>query len=461
MADTNFPKPRDLEQEKRAKERNERAKMRIVSSLPPVDRTKTLENIQTEGLEQKGADIVGKVEDVKSGITGLSEEYLTTPMAKSSQELDVPFPGTPPIEVPNSEGIKEITQKDPNARAALINGFAKTKGKKLSNKQFNEVDQLLQDEAKLQGKMEKSNPGVSALFTTALLGFLPTLVGAAFGGDEGGAIGAQVGLGAIKQVADEKEADRKAALEEKKFQLDTIKEQGLQSSRAAQLEQKTLVDMADINIRKAQLALEKTKQAFAEKTSGDKRTSEAMKAAAYGDNARNFNEIYESSIAEAIKNNEDPTSFNNAFKKFLDDNVIPSQWKGGIMEKNLRAAQIASEGLVSALLRFESGSAIGDKEYERKARELILGFGDNKDIALNKRISRELAVAGVQRAGGLKTKKELGDHLDQTIFRAKNISSIADLIKNEPNFEKKKQYYNSLSSEDRIIFNRTVIQGGK
>jgi hypothetical protein len=78
---------------------------------------------------------------------------------------------------------------------------------------------------------EGRKPRVSSTFEQALVGFLPTIVGAAFGGAEGAAIGAQVGGRTLETLAQQEIAGQQIAVEEEKQRKAALVQAALQQER--------------------------------------------------------------------------------------------------------------------------------------------------------------------------------------------------------------------------------------
>lgn len=105
-------------------------------------------------------------------------------------------------------------------RKSIISNFRQTgEAPEISDKQAKKVEYILSDPSKMQQRLEKDS-GVSGAFAQALLGFLPTIAGAIFGGDEGGAAGAQVGLKALEGYQSILKDERKEAFEQQKLAQD-------------------------------------------------------------------------------------------------------------------------------------------------------------------------------------------------------------------------------------------------
>ena len=140
-----------------------------------------------------------------------------------------------PFSVPDTAPISQNTPpkmplKDPLAaiggsapakkevRKSIISNFRQTgNAPEISDKQAKKVEYILSDPSKMQQRLEKDS-GISGAFAQALLGFLPTIAGAIFGGDEGGAAGAQIGLKAMEGYQSTLKDERKEALEQQKLQ---------------------------------------------------------------------------------------------------------------------------------------------------------------------------------------------------------------------------------------------------
>ena len=152
-----------------------------------------------------------------------SSPNMSTPISQNTPPISPQEGPNNPSISPSKDPIMAIGGSDPakkEVRKSIISNFRQTgQAPEISDKQAKKVEYIMSDPAKMQERLNKDN-GVSGAFAQALLGFLPTIAGAIFGGDEGGAAGAQVGLKAMEGYQGALDKQEKSALEQQKLQQD-------------------------------------------------------------------------------------------------------------------------------------------------------------------------------------------------------------------------------------------------
>lgn len=330
------------------------------------------------------------------------------PLASSASQLS-PVVHEPVVEkkLPTTNDIKTIIKTDPTVRKAVVEQYAQVSGKKLTAKQAAQSEELLQDEVKLVKKNEQSNPGISAAFTTALLGFLPTLVGAAFGGDEGGAAGAEMGVRAMGQYGEAVKDEQKQALDVKKQELESLKERNANVRFDIEEERKGKEADIDRLYKMGVLANQAyankldAMQAEAASTGNNQKLTEAQTK------ARTLGAVAESQLVMYDKvSSENDSEYFNIDSKLASvglvlDRFVPHELGMVTVPDNLKAEIEAGNGLAEAVLRDETGAAMADTEFKRKKGLIVNRRGDTSEQRVQKSINRHLIVNAMKEKGRL------------------------------------------------------------
>ncbi len=138
--------------------------------------------------------------------------------------------------------------------------------------------------------------------------------------------------------------------------------------------------------------------AATQSTEGRKLTETESKAAEQGSRAENALNAYENAKTLALKSGPSPTGYVAGGQRMLSS-ILPSAVDQAPLSPHIQEMDQAGEALINAVLVDESGSAISDKEYVRKARNLVDKAGDTPLQSLEKAIARQLAVSTLNRRG--------------------------------------------------------------
>lgn len=165
----------------------------------------------------RAADVLGRLSEGLSGMQthapaapSSPKTYGNTTAEELSAELSASevASGAAPKMPSGSEILATPGKSGDKARKDVIKGIQKESGAKLSPDQEATVMELLR-----KGKVPSESSGIHEGFTQALLGFLPLIGGAIFGGSEGAAIGGAYGLEAIKMRQGQLSEETKLAQE--------------------------------------------------------------------------------------------------------------------------------------------------------------------------------------------------------------------------------------------------------
>jgi hypothetical protein len=85
----------------------------------------------------------------------------------------------------------------------------------------------------------------------------------------------------------------------------------------------------------------------------------------------------------------------------------------------------AKQDFINAILRFESGAAIGQNEFDRADRQYFPQPGDTPEVIANKRKNRDIAIAAMSAVSG-PAAKEYSDRIREDLFgdRAKDFPKV-------------------------------------
>lgn len=234
-----------------------------------------------------------------------------------------------------------------------------------------EAHQKMQSSAKSGEEMSNKE-----LLARILIGFAPTVIGAAVGGitgvgvGAGGAAGASAGLKGLESLdIAKREAEEKQRLAEKnklewdKFKLTTQKE----TAEEKRKERETAVKEKELGL-KAQEIAQKAKE---EKTLPQNQYA----AAGFARRMQQSEDVFDA-LGQA---GFDPTSPSASLQKVLPDIAQPD-----LLKRQIQAEQ----NWVNANLRRESGAAISQAEFDNAAKQYFPRPGDSPEVLDQKRLNR-------------------------------------------------------------------------
>ncbi len=235
------------------------------------------ERIATEKFEAVSAQLPGKVKkrkEVKEAKErevkkkqGLAEKFssaLTAPPPTASDKQSIQIP-LDPAKVTQGAALLLKSPELEKPAVDQIGNIGKALGiKKLDKKTEKQVKKNLKDPKAIekittdaQGGKEQST--LSKVFTAAALNFLPMVLGAAIGGEEGAVIGQEAGAKALNTFNEQEQFQQEQALKERALEQDAVQEtekiasqEGMQARR---LEHQTQRDIEDRKFQKTILNL--------------------------------------------------------------------------------------------------------------------------------------------------------------------------------------------------------------
>jgi hypothetical protein len=229
---------------------------------------------------------------------------------------------------------------------------------------------------------EKNKP--STALQQALLAGLPTLVGAIFGGAEGGAIGAQAGLSGLKQLQTAEQAEAQRVFELRKMQA--------ANEASLEMEEKKLKLRAEAPISKAEkerisLAKGRLEQDKAELKALDERHKSNVELRARGAN------LAEAKAAQLSDKQVDEITDIKVIQKELNKFNLDKLDEGGPVEGRLKGLaadfgiattagfdeiKIRAGKQLASYMKSISGAAVSEKEAQRLAALLPNEKDDNE-----------------------------------------------------------------------------------
>ena len=311
-----------------------------------------------------------------------------------------------PQEVPEDPllalGGKEPEKKD--ARKSVISNFRATgHAPEISDKQAKKVEYILSDPSKMQERLDKDS-GVSGAFAQALLGFLPTIAGAIFGGDEGGAAGAQIGLKAMGAYGDTLNKQQDAAVEQQKIaQIANIAAEKLKSDemrdiygQSSQDERLKLQLQSQEKMAREEMRAKESSAVAAAFQSGAA-AQEASKLKNYEyfredlknsrmsktfiDTAQmsgSYNQLKELLVAPSFS--AKPNIFYHTYTKFMDPNsaVLPQDLENTKSAASSRARLVRDGKLDSQTFNLIESAITGDSKAQQAALQEMMVLADYK-----------------------------------------------------------------------------------
>lgn len=270
----------------------------------------------------------------------------------------------------------------------------------------NDLDLLSEEGAKKKAEevfaaqQEGRKPeGVSSTFVKALAGFLPTIVGAAFGGSQGAAIGSQVGLGALGQInqAEIAQADRQAKLQAQQNQQ-AFELQKLQQSQEFRREESQLdrdIELQKLGIQQDKLRLTAADLFGKSKDKEEKLTEVQAKARKFADAAQQAENQYIKALGETgFKPGGTSDTLQTAISFLTPKDLEPL-----LQTEGFERARQAERSFVNSSLRDDSGAALKDDEIEEATTRLFPRPGDSENTIKQKAEARALIVAGLKEKG--------------------------------------------------------------
>lgn len=209
---------------------------------------------------------------------------------------------------------------------------------------------------------QKQESGLSGVFARALIGLLPTVVGAAFGGDEGAAVGADVGVKALGQYTD-------AELTQQKMAQDQFQANQALMAQAIKEDQG--------NALQSGLQEDKQKHDFALAGFNAKTAKEALVAASEIDAAkRRFSQSSE--LRSSFNKEKSVESMSNIYNQY-NKTLQSFQSKTGISDQALVYAVAKSFDDTSGVKEGEAQTVLESAGVSEKVKGLVKQYmGDGK-----------------------------------------------------------------------------------
>lgn len=222
----------------------------------------------------------------------------------------------------------------------------------------------------------------------ALAAFLPSVVGALFGGPGGAAQGAALGQQVLKPFQ-EAELKREAQLAEIVAQ-----ESDLEKRQKFQREERKASEQFQLK-----LSAEKAKASLGK---SEKLSESQAKARKFADAA----EFAEGQYAKAIKETEfDPTG-KSATAQTIGSMFLPKSVEPILQTEGFERTRQAEREFINSTLRDDSGAALKDDEIEEAQIRLFPRPGDSKGTVSQKKLARDLIVSTLKEKGKLITSSE-------------------------------------------------------
>jgi hypothetical protein len=210
----------------------------------------------------------------------------------------------------------------------------------------------------------------------AVLALAPILAGAALGGAQGGATGAEaskVGLLALSEKEKAEKEKKEKALERA---MSLAKEE-----RASKAEKRAEErQIAELGLKKRELEIKESEAKKGKEPSGPQ-----FSAGLFARRIEQAEQVFDQLAA---------AGYNRAERKL--EGILPGEMQSDARRSNDQAER----NFVNAVLRRESGAAISKSEFESAEEQYFPRPGDSPEVIAQKKANRMQALAGLQAEAG-------------------------------------------------------------
>jgi len=232
------------------------------------------------------------------------------------------------------------------------------------------IEELLKAQEQTQTGDDKQ------MWGKAILALAPILAGAALGGAQGGATGAEASKVGLLALSEKEKAEKEKKEKSLERAITLAKEE--RASRA----EKRLEDrqIAELGLKKREVEIKESEAQKGKEPSGPQ-----FLAGTYSRRLEQAEQVFDQLAA---------AGYNRAERKL--EAILP----GELQSSARRANDQAEKNFVNSILRRESGAAISKAEFENAEEQYFPRPGDNPEVIAQKKANRMQAMAGLKAEAG-------------------------------------------------------------